>query len=78
VDKKTFNILVALIVLFIMCSVTIVMNVIRNKKNKIKAGYESNKTFSVKVSESTWDESMMPAGRRSPKGVLYKPEGSIN
>lgn len=36
--------------------------------------YESNQQFGIIVDEFHWDESRMPKGKRSPKGVLYKPE----
>lgn len=51
----------------------IAINLIRHKEEQAMR-YESNHKFSVVVSEDKWDESTMPKGRRSPKGVLYNPE----
>jgi hypothetical protein len=51
----------------------IIFNLKRHKEDRAR-NYQRNKVFSVVVSEETWDESMMPRGRRSPKGVLYNPE----
>jgi hypothetical protein len=51
----------------------IIFNIIRHKESK-EESYRANKVFSVVVSEDRWDESTMPKGRRSPKGVLYNPE----
>lgn len=43
-------------------------------EKQTRVEYQPNEIFSIVVSETTWDESQMPKGRRSPKGVLYKPE----
>jgi hypothetical protein len=51
----------------------IVINLVRHKDEQSRS-YKPNKVFSVTVSEDKWDESTMPKGRRSPKGVLYNPE----
>ena len=73
-DKKTFNFLFVLAFLFAVCSTIIVFNLFYRKKKQPVASYQPNKVFSMQVSEETWDESMMPKGKRSPKGVLYTPE----
>lgn len=51
----------------------IVLNLVRHKDEQMK-NYQPNKVFSVTVSEDKWDETTMPKGKRSPKGVLYNPE----
>lgn len=73
-DKKTFNFLLVLAFLFAVCSTIIIFNLFYRKKEQRATSYQPNKVFSMQVSEETWDESMMPKGKRSPKGVLYNPE----
>ena len=72
-NNKTKNVLKIAILLGILFITTIAVNVIRRKELRSEK-YRPNKVFSVTVSEEKWDESMMPKGRRSPKGVLYNPE----
>ena len=73
-DKKTYNFLLVLAFLFAVCSTIIIFNLFYRDKKQYTTSYKPNKVFSMTVSEETWDESMMPKGKRSPKGVLYNPE----
>ena len=77
VDKKTFTLLVGLAITLVVCGTIIALNLLHRSKTYVTSSnlpYEPNKVFSITVSEETWDESMMPKGKRSPKGVLYNPE----
>lgn len=72
-NNKTKNVLKMAILLSVLVLTTIIVNVTRHKELRPET-YQPNKVFSITVSEEKWDESMMPKGRRSPKGVLYNPE----
>lgn len=72
-NNKTKNVLKMAILLSVLVLTTIIVNVTRHKELRHET-YQPNKVFSITVSEEKWDESMMPKGRRSPKGVLYNPE----
>lgn len=74
VDKRKVKLLIGCGVFMAMCATTIVINVIRKKRKPRAIIYERHEPFSIIVSQETWDESMMPKGKRSPKGVLYIPE----
>lgn len=72
-DDKATKVLKVFVLSTISFLAIIIFNIVRHKDEQIKS-YQPNKVFSVTVSEDKWDESTMPKGRRSPKGVLYNPE----
>ena len=72
-DDKTTKVLKVFALSTLSILAIIVLNIVRHKDEKMKK-YQPNKVFSVTVSEDKWDESTMPKGKRSPKGVLYNPE----
>lgn len=63
---------IALLILALICTASILYNL--TKEDPHTTNFETIKKFSMTISEDKWDESMMPKGRRSPKGVLYNPE----
>jgi hypothetical protein len=76
-SKEAKFIKIGVLFLASICATSIIYH-IASKEKQTQGSYEPYRAFSMKVSEEHWDESMMPAGKRSPKGVLYKPEGSNN
>jgi hypothetical protein len=72
-NKERIFIKVCLLILVLLTLSSIVCNILFKEVSRTST-YEPYKTFGIKVSEEKWDESTMPKGRRSPKGVLYNPE----
>jgi hypothetical protein len=72
-EDKTTKVLKVFVLSTIVFMAIITLNVTRHRDERAK-NYQPNKVFSVTVSEDKWDESTMPKGKRSPKGVLYNPE----
>jgi hypothetical protein len=72
-NKEKIFIKACILFLVLLTLSSIVCNILF-KEVAQSANNEPYKPFSVTVSEEKWDESMMPKGKRSPKGVLYNPE----
>ena len=72
-SKESILIKACVLILILLSLSSIVWNIISKDVTQSEY-YTPRKTFSMVVSEDKWDESMMPKGKRSPKGVLYNPE----
>lgn len=76
--KKRYVLEVVIIIFVIILLVTVqcyyhlMVTAVNEPQSIVK--YERYQPFAIVVSEEHWDESQMPKGRRSPSGVLYKPE----